>query len=168
MSEISEKDWIIYCDGNNMQLKSFAGLHKNSYNIILCPSGKEAIEQFRVNIGKIKTVLLDINLPDMSGLDVFDEIKRMSYDIPVILTTADQSEANELSVWRKYRPFSYILKNTSAAPEFIKATLSTAIDGYNQRLAVERFRESETISTVTQKLHKQHEKQIKELQKAAL
>lgn len=58
--------------------------------IISCPDLKTAREQLLC--GSVSLILLDINLPDGSGLDLLREIKENTPDIPVILLTANDTD----------------------------------------------------------------------------
>lgn len=54
-------------------------------------NGKEAIELVRKN--KIDLVLLDLNLPDIGGPEVIDEVKKISSFFKIIvITSCDQAE----------------------------------------------------------------------------
>jgi len=56
-----------------------------------------------------KLVLLDIQLPDMGGLEVLRQIRQMNKDIPVIMITGfpDESKAREMI---KEGAYDYIIK----------------------------------------------------------
>ncbi len=56
------------------------------YRVVLAEDGTSAIACFSVDSPGL--VILDINMPDMNGLDVLEEIKRINKDIPVIVFTA--------------------------------------------------------------------------------
>lgn len=58
--------------------------------IISCQNLKAARNQ--LNCGGVSLVLLDINLPDGSGLDLLCEIKETAPDLPVILLTANDTD----------------------------------------------------------------------------
>lgn len=63
-------------------------------------SGLEAIE--RVALGPVDLIILDLNMPDMHGLEVLDFLRRHEAyrDIPVIVLTTrsdDASRANALA-----------------------------------------------------------------------
>lgn len=61
-----------------------------SRQIVSCESIKEAEEQLLCGIPFL--ILLDINLPDGSGLDFLQKIKREHPDCPVILLTANDTD----------------------------------------------------------------------------
>ena len=65
-------------------------LKENDRQIVSCESINEAKEQ--LSLGTVSFVLLDINLPDGSGLDLLKEIKEKTPTVPVILLTANDTD----------------------------------------------------------------------------
>lgn len=65
-------------------------LKADSRQIVSCRNLKTAKEQLLC--GSASLILLDINLPDGSGLDLLQEIKEKTPDIPVILLTANDTD----------------------------------------------------------------------------
>ena len=50
-------------------------------------SGQQAIELFQKGIAEIGVVILDLTMPDIDGREVFEAIRRLRPDIPVVLAT---------------------------------------------------------------------------------
>lgn len=67
-------------------------LGDHSHQVVSCESIGEAKEQ--LSLGMVSLVLLDINLPDGSGLDFLQEIKNNQENLPVILLTANDTDAD--------------------------------------------------------------------------
>lgn len=65
-------------------------LRADNRQIISCQNLKTAREQLLC--GNVSLILLDINLPDGSGLDLLHEIKEKTPDMPVILLTANDTD----------------------------------------------------------------------------
>lgn len=65
-------------------------LKADNRQVISCPDMKSARKQLLC--GTVSLVLLDINLPDGSGLDVLREIKNTSIQLPVVLLTANDTD----------------------------------------------------------------------------
>lgn len=61
-------------------------MEKSGYTVIEAEKGNEAIKIFSEHLPDI--VLLDVNLTDISGIDVLSAIKSMDKDVPVIIITA--------------------------------------------------------------------------------
>jgi len=65
-------------------------LKADNRQVISCPDMKSARKQLLC--GTVSLVLLDINLPDGSGLDFLREIKNTSIQLPVVLLTANDTD----------------------------------------------------------------------------
>ena len=61
-------------------------LGKSRYEVIEAENGNDAMKVFSESLPDI--VLLDINLPDMSGIEVLRSVKGMDKDVPVVIITA--------------------------------------------------------------------------------
>lgn len=69
-------------------------LESEGFDVILSSSGLAGLESARVNAPDL--VVLDLMLPEMSGLDVCRQIRAFS-DVPIIMLTAKDSEADKVS-----------------------------------------------------------------------
>ena len=65
---------------------------EGEYELIIAETGAQAMAALRTQIDTLSLVLLDLNLPDMHGMDILREIKRdpEMNRIPVIVLRADQ------------------------------------------------------------------------------
>lgn len=57
------------------------------FNLIHVDNGKDAVEKFKTN-ASIDLILMDFNMPIMSGLDAIKEIRKSDKTIPIIALTA--------------------------------------------------------------------------------
>lgn len=57
------------------------------YTVLVANSGREAIELYALGKEKIDLVILDMIMPEMSGREIFSELKKMNPDIKVILSS---------------------------------------------------------------------------------
>jgi CheY-like chemotaxis protein len=64
-----------------------AMLIKLGYNTILVNSGEEAVEIFRSDNGSIDLIILDMVMPGMDGLTVYEHLKEIKPDVKVILSS---------------------------------------------------------------------------------
>ncbi|HLO45760.1 MAG TPA: response regulator transcription factor [Leadbetterella sp.] len=71
------------------------GLFTQGYNSEIASTGHEALALFESQ--KVDLVILDIGLPDMSGLEVCEQIRRTNAQIPVLMLTALGSVSDKLS-----------------------------------------------------------------------
>lgn len=82
-------DVLIIEDTLSMALLYQQQLKKAGISSDICQSGQHALIELRK--GYVSTVLLDLQLPDMNGLDIIDEMDGTSQNIAFIVTTANGS-----------------------------------------------------------------------------
>ncbi len=100
-------------------------LEEEGYQIEAFSTGKEAIDKFDSNI---HAVVLDINMPDMTGLQVFKKIKSINPNVPIIFHTGAATRQEERrDLRRQFRPHAYVLKGD---PEQLMDTVVSAVESY--------------------------------------
>ena len=62
-------------------------LREDGYDVVVAQSGFEAIECFRREAHRFSLVLLDFSLPFMDGAEVFQRLREIRNNIPVVLCT---------------------------------------------------------------------------------
>ena len=65
-------------------------LENRNYNVTICQSGTEALEEIRNQ--NFDIVLLDENMPGLSGLETLSEIKEFQASLPVVMITKSEEE----------------------------------------------------------------------------
>src|SRR4029077_12036470 len=75
-------------DEDGLRLSVSKMLRRNAFTVIEAANGKIAVDLFRASASQIDVVLLDMNLPGMSGRNVLDELRRIQPDVKVIITSA--------------------------------------------------------------------------------
>lgn len=84
-------------------------LENAQYEVILCPDWDDALDVFQTE--KPSVIILDINLPGKSGVDICQEIRAIS-SVPIIMLSARESEEDKvrlLELWADdymSKPFS--------------------------------------------------------------
>ena len=61
-------------------------LKSNGYEVKAVTNGKQALEELK--IFKPNVILLDINMPEMDGVETLKQIRKMDKDVPVVIITA--------------------------------------------------------------------------------
>jgi ActR/RegA family two-component response regulator len=74
-------------------------LEKNNYEVTHCGNISDALEV--IIDGKFDLVLLDLGLPDSSGLKTYDNISKVKSDIPVVVLTGLDDEGVAISAVKK-------------------------------------------------------------------
>jgi len=69
-------------------------LEREGYVVAVASDGRNALDRFRSEGPSL--VILDLMLPEMSGLDVCRQIRQIS-NVPIIMVTAKDSEADKVS-----------------------------------------------------------------------
>jgi DNA-binding NtrC family response regulator len=82
-------------------------LSKAGYNVTLAENGAEGLSVARR--GSFDAVILDVMLPEMGGLDVLEELKRIDPELVVLMITAFASVETAITAMRK-GAFDYIAK----------------------------------------------------------
>ncbi len=67
-------------------------LQNMGYVVILASNGRECVEIFRENPGKIDLVLLDMVMPEMNGHDAFFALKEIDPNVKVLLSSGYVNE----------------------------------------------------------------------------
>ncbi len=80
-------------------------LEKFGFKIATATSGKEALELYKVNMENIGLVILDLNMPEMSGETVLAKLLEINKDVKVIISSGDDSEFENSGVFSKVKAF---------------------------------------------------------------
>ena len=85
---LSGSETVLFVDDENMIIETAEELFEQlGYKVLRARSGKEAIEIYVKNKEQIDIVLLDMIMPDMSGSDTYDKMKKIDPDIKVLLSS---------------------------------------------------------------------------------
>lgn len=82
----NDKATVLVVDDELGVRQSFKMMLKGGYNILLAETGKEAINVFEKNF--VDLILLDINLPDINGIDLLERFMGTDPNTAVIMVTA--------------------------------------------------------------------------------
>ena len=84
------KKRILVVDDDSMNLARTKIILGKEYDVLLAESGLEALAKLKME--KADIVLLDIDMPEMNGIETFDRIKALDASLPVIFLTASGLE----------------------------------------------------------------------------
>ena len=96
-----------------------AVLEDAGYEIVACGDGREAVETFHKRGDSVDLVLLDYRMPQMNGIEAFDEIHAAAPTLPVILMSGNiaGSEISDL----KERGLRRVLRKPCSGDELLRA-----------------------------------------------
>jgi PAS domain S-box-containing protein len=94
LSNTSGKVRILVVDDDEMVCKIIIQfLEGLDYIVSTCGSGGEAINYFRQNRDLVDLVILDINMPIMSGVDCLAQLRKIKPDVKVIISTGNSFQS---------------------------------------------------------------------------
>jgi len=97
---------------------------KLGYKIIAAENGKEVLRHVeRSNVGDISVVLLDLDMPEMNGLEALKALRKFRPDLPVLILTGQDDTATAVQAI-KAGASDFIVK--PAVPEQLDVALKNA------------------------------------------
>ncbi|MCD6097717.1 response regulator [bacterium] len=89
---------ILVVDDDALTLETIGEfLSSKGYKLFLARTGSKAVQIARKE--KLDATILDVNLPDMDGFAVLEEIRRLSANLPAIMMSAkNESECRARSL----------------------------------------------------------------------
>ena len=89
------KKRILVVDDDSMNLARTQIILGKEYDVLTAESGMDALMRLRDT--KVDMVLLDIDMPEMNGIETFERMKGVAPEIPVIFLTASGLEEDVVS-----------------------------------------------------------------------
>ena len=89
---------ILVVDDDSMNLVRTKMILGKQYDVVLAESGEAALNKLKTE--NIDLVLLDIEMPDMNGIETFERMKELPVKVPVIFLTASGYEDDVMSAIR--------------------------------------------------------------------
>lgn len=113
---------ILVVDGESMVLKLFEVILKPlGHEVLTASSGRKGVEVYRRH--RPKATILDLNLPDMNGIEVLTEIRTVDPHAPVLIWTGADTEGLEREA-RQRGVTEFLIKG------FSLHELGAALNGY--------------------------------------
>jgi len=100
---------LIVEDEDLLRLAVSKMLYKMGFSVMEAHNGSLGLDLFREHAKEIDVVLLDLTLPDMSGREILEKLRRLRPDVKVILTTA-HGRGHALGLLGGQEPWLYIQK----------------------------------------------------------
>ena len=138
-------------------------LQRSGYKGHWASTGHEAIGVLKNHLGQTNIVLIDLHLPDLSGLDVLQTMKQIDPDIGAIMITG-HAEIETAVGALKEGAFAYIQKPYHV--DEVKATLAKLIE--RQTLAIENRQLLQKMISLNSELEERVRQRTADLQAANL
>jgi len=118
---------ILIIDDDSLVLEALQVLFIDDYKVLTASSGQEGLDILEAN-PDIETVILDIKMAGMDGLETASRINKIKPVLPIIICTAYPGEYSETDIYLQYKVFGYVEKNEP--PEKLKYKVTQAIEKY--------------------------------------
>jgi putative two-component system response regulator len=120
------KPALLIVDDEPTNIRLLIGVLKADYDLLVATGGAQALALLQERHTEIDLILLDVNMPDMSGIDVLETINHHAdwTEIPVIFVTAMNQEGDEAEGLQR-GAVDYITKPFSAA--IVRARVNTQL-----------------------------------------
>ena len=105
---MENKRILLVDDEEGIQLLYREEFEDEGFEVISAYNGEEALEKFSSEAPDL--VILDINMPGMSGIEVLRRMKELNAELPVILSSAYQEYKQDFSTWASE---DYIVKSAN-------------------------------------------------------
>lgn len=116
---------ILIVDDDPTQRRLIEGvLEKNGFRCAQAAGGQEALEYLAENADRTDIVLLDLNMPGMSGLEVLEALRPLEYAIPVIVLTGQAGVETVVTAMRAGAT-DFVVK--PASPERLTVSIENAL-----------------------------------------
>ncbi len=121
---------ILICDDELGTRESLRMILKDKYQLLFAEDGQQAVD--RLSDEDLDLILIDINMPRMSGIEALQRIKEMDSDVEVLVITGFGSLDTAIQAM-KYGAYDYITK-----PFDLEAILRLVEKGLERRRASRR------------------------------
>jgi len=131
----SARNCVLIVDDSDVLRTATALALESNFTIIEAKNGYEAIELAKKHCGEIGVILLDLIMPELSGLDVLKYLKQLPevQNIPVMIITTDENKENE-DIGIELGVSDYIHKPFS--PAVLNRRVKNQIELYNYRFPI--------------------------------
>ena len=108
MPVVDKKRILLVDDEDGIQLLYREEFEDEGYEVVSAANGEEAMEKFSQEPPDL--VILDINMPGMTGIEVLRRMKETKPDLPVILSSAYPEYKQDFGSWASEE---YIVKSAN-------------------------------------------------------
>ncbi|HPO62760.1 MAG TPA: PAS domain S-box protein, partial [Candidatus Kapabacteria bacterium] len=139
----ASKNILVVEDNEGLQKLIVKTLNKNGFNAIGVSTGKEAIEKIRTSSNIV--LLLDQNLPDMTGYDIILHLNSLSIKVPFIVMTGHGDERLAVEMM-KLGAYDYLVKDinfTDILPSVLERVYKNILIEKRLHLAEKSLKDSE-------------------------
>lgn len=138
---IQRSPTVLIIDDNRRVLEESRDLFSDDFEVLTASSGAEGIEV--ISSQKIATVVVDIKMSGMDGIETAEKIQELSPETSIILHTAYAGEYDEEEIDEISRPYDYVVKGDSIA--HLKRAVRNGVERHFLRFGNQRAFMLETM-----------------------
>lgn len=84
----TERPLILVAEDDDSNFKLIKAIAGKKCNLIWARNGKEILDLYKQHRGEARLILMDIKMPEMTGLEATKAIREMDKEIPIAMQTA--------------------------------------------------------------------------------
>ena len=135
---------IMYVEDDESIRGSLSAILKKIFGeVIICNDGNDGVNQFKYYTqerhSKIDAIISDINMPNLNGIDMVKEIRKIDEEVPIVFTTA-HGESNYLMEAIKLKISYYALKPINTT-ELLQNVSKFCMIEHNKHLVIQKEKE---------------------------
>ena len=97
-NSVSDGTILVIDDEEPIRLMLTKTLSYVGYKVLDAESGKEGIEKYKKNIESISLVILDVILPEMDGVQIYKELKKINPDVRILVSSGFASNKQTIEL----------------------------------------------------------------------
>lgn len=91
------KQILVVDDEKNIRQLFQEELIDEGYQVAVASGGREALEKIAARVPDL--MIVDIRMPDMTGLELIEEVRKTHPDLPIIICTALRALQDDYTIW---------------------------------------------------------------------
>lgn len=115
---------IVVDDEKNIRTLFQVELEEMGHEAKAVASGAEALREFEA--GEIDLFIVDIRMPDMTGLELMEKIREKDSEVPIIVCTALKALEDDYTIWES-QVAAFLAKPVDL--DDLKAAVNKALGG---------------------------------------
>jgi CheY-like chemotaxis protein len=94
------KHILVVDDEKNIRQLFQEELIDEGYRVMVASGGQEALERIAEQVPDL--MIVDIRMPDMTGLELMEEVRKEHKDLPMIVCTALRALQDDYTIWESH------------------------------------------------------------------
>ena len=88
------KKILVVDDSNSSRTSLVFSLSQKGFQVIAAEDGKQGLNQ-AVDNEDLTIIITDINMPNMNGFEMIENIRKFNQEVPIIALSVDEAKGNQ-------------------------------------------------------------------------